>query len=78
MSNLAMDIYTQSSGVQLTLDWDNEEEYQIGKKFLADLGALFFENRQSNPCKADFVYLENTGQLEALYEFRRSLQEKTR
>ncbi len=78
MSNLKMEIYTQSTGVQLTLAWDNEEEYQLGKDFLANLGALWFERPSDNAGKPNFVYLKNINQLEALYEFRRFLREKAK
>jgi hypothetical protein len=73
MPNLKMDVYTQSTGVQLTLSWNNEQEYQRAKEFLASLGASCISQGEPSSGKPEFVYLENTKQLEALYEFRRSL-----
>jgi hypothetical protein len=78
MSNLLMEIYNQSTGVQLTLAWANEEEYQLGKRFITDIGGRFFPSPGAAPTKPEGVYLENTEQLEALYVFRRSLREKTK
>lgn len=74
--SLEMDIYTQSTGVQMTIAWANEEEYQLGKKFLTDMGALDFPSDEVRREKPEFFYLENRQQLEALFEFRRSLRGK--
>lgn len=32
-----MDFYNAESGVQFTLEWRNEDEYALGKKFLRSL-----------------------------------------
>jgi hypothetical protein len=71
MSNLEMRI--SARGVGLTLAWANEEQYQLGKKFLTDLGALFFEPHDEQP---ESVYLKERHDLTALLEFRKSLREK--
>jgi hypothetical protein len=76
MSNLKMDIYNRATGVQMTIGWANEEEYQLGKKFLTDLGAGCGSSSDRREQKPAFFYLENQQQLETLYEFRRSLREK--
>lgn len=76
MSNFKMDVYTQATGVQMTIAWADEEEYRLGKKFLTDIGARCTESRGPGERKPDFVYLENKEQLKSLYEFRRSLREK--
>lgn len=75
MSNLKMDIYTQATGVQMTIAWADEEEYQLGKKFLMDMGASCGQSSERRDKKPAFFYLENDQQLESLYEFRRSLRE---
>ncbi len=74
--SLQMDIYTQATGVQMTIVWSDEEEYQLGKKFLMDMGASCGQSSDRRDKKPAFFYLENEQQLEALFEFRRSLREK--
>ncbi len=76
MQNLKMDIYTQATGVQMTIAWTNEEEYQLGKKFLTDMGASCGQSSDRRGEKPAFFYLESKEQLESLYKFRRSLREK--
>jgi hypothetical protein len=71
MSNLEMEIY--AGGPELTLAWPDEQQYQLGKKFLIDLGALWFDRSDDRP---DFVCLENTEQLKLLFAFQKSLTEK--
>lgn len=71
MSNLEMEIY--ADGAVLTLTWANEQQYQLGKKYLTDLGALWFDRPSATP---DFVYLENRQQLKMLYDFQKSLKDK--
>ena len=39
MPNLEMDIYTVSTGVQVTVEWPNEEGYRLGKELLTKMGA---------------------------------------
>ncbi len=76
MVNLEMDIYTQATGVQMTIAWANEEEYQLGKKFLTDMDAGCGQSSDRRGEKPEFFYLESEQQLEALFQFRRSLREK--
>ena len=78
MSNLKMDIYTRATGVQMTIAWANEEEYQLGKKFLADMGASCGGSSDHRGDKPSFFYLETKEQLDSLFEFRRTLREKAR
>lgn len=78
MLDLKMDIYTQDTGVQMTIAWANENEYQLGKKFLTDMGVRCIEPRNARDKKPEFVYLENRQQLESLFAFRRSLREKSK
>jgi hypothetical protein len=80
MSNLEMDIYTATTGVQITVKWENEDEYQLGKKFLTDMGASCGSRGKMRvpDQKPEFFYLENAKQLEALFRFMRSLNEKAR
>ncbi len=52
MSNLEMEIY--AGGPELTLAWQDEQQYQLGKRFLIDLGALWFDRSGDRP---DFVFL---------------------
>jgi hypothetical protein len=73
-----MDIYTAATGVQITIKWANEDEYQRGRKLLTDMGADCGQpgEMRARDQKPEFFYLENEQQLEALFEFMRSLREK--
>lgn len=73
-----MDIYTATTGVEMTIKWANEEEYQLGKKFLTDMeaGCGPPDKARDHDQKPEFFYLENEQQLEALFKFMRSLKEK--
>jgi hypothetical protein len=71
-----MDIYAANIGVEMTIDWANEEEYQLGKKFLTDIGASCSSRSDPRGEKPVFFYLENRQQLDALLEFRKSLKER--
>ena len=78
MLNLPMDIYTRATGVEITIAWANEEEYQLGKKLLIDMGASCGESSERRGAKPASFYLETKEQLESLYAFRRSLRERKR
>jgi hypothetical protein len=72
-NRLKMNIYSALTGVQMTIKWANEAEYLLGKKFLTDIGAtVAAANGESPECFG----LETEQQLDALYDFRRSLREK--
>lgn len=66
MSNLQMDIYTRATGVQITIAWANEEDYQLGKKFLTEMGAGCGQSRDRRGEKPEFSHLENEQRLESL------------
>jgi hypothetical protein len=72
--NLEMNIYSAVTGVQMTIKWASEKEYQLGKKFLIDQGAVFAGS--SDGKMPEFFGLETKQQLDALLEFRRSLREQ--
>ncbi len=74
--NLQMDIYTADIGVQMMVAWANEDEYQLGRKFLVDIGALEFPSDDARGTKPDFFHLQNEQQLDALLRFRKSLRDK--
>jgi hypothetical protein len=42
--NLEMNIYSAFTGVQMTIKWANEKEYQLGKKFSHGAGGGFCWN----------------------------------
>ena len=67
-----MDVYTAFNGVQMTLTWKDEFDYEKGKAFLADMGALLMPSPDRSAV-ALFVCLESEAQLEALWEFRARL-----
>jgi hypothetical protein len=74
MQKYKMDIYTVTTGVQMTLSWDTGEEYQLGKKFLTDMGAACSQSGKANTGKPEFFYLQNEQQLESLFAFRQKLK----
>jgi hypothetical protein len=73
-----MDIYTATTGIEMTIKWSNEDEYQLGKQFLKDMGAGCGPPGEvrARDQKPEFFYLENEQQLEALFKFMQSLKEK--
>jgi hypothetical protein len=76
MSDFKMDVYTASSGVEMTLTWESEEEFRLGKAFLeqlldGDSSFLIIEEG-----KIPFCYLRDREQLLALHDFRRELRNR--
>lgn len=69
-----MKIYTASTGVEKMIAWADENDYKLGYKFLTGIGALDFPSNGSKPAS---FYLKTKEQRDALYEFRRSLRQKT-
>lgn len=76
MPTLDMEIYTAFNGVQMTIAWADEAEYQAGKEFLIGLGAFDIPFAATRADRPEFIYLETEQQRDALFEFRRSLREK--
>lgn len=76
MPKLKMDIYTVTTGVEMTLSWANEEEYRLGKKFLTDMGTACGQSSERNVDKPEFFYLQNEQQLDALFAFRKKLKKR--
>ncbi len=60
----------------MTLSWNNEEEYRLGKKFLTYMDAACGQAVEANSDKPEFFYLQNEQQLDALFEFRKKLQKR--
>lgn len=75
MPSLEMDVYTASTGVEMTIWWANEEDYQKGREFLTRMGANCGPP-EKNRKKPEFFYLQNLEQLQSLLEFRKSLDKK--
>jgi len=76
MSNLKMRIHSEANTLRMTIAWADEEEYQLGKEFLTEIGARC---RQSGDVTGDepaYYYLETKQQYDALLNFRQSLREK--
>ncbi len=59
MSKLKMEIYTASTGVEMTLSWTNEEEFSLGKAFLEKLVGGSMERNEFHPDKPECYYPEN-------------------
>jgi len=78
MSNLEMRIYTAFDGIESTIKWCNDDEYQAVRKFLQDNGADVCGISEDNkPTGREFVYVENKEQIEGLSEFVRSLRQES-
>lgn len=71
-----MDVYTRETGVQMTLTWDSEEDFLLGKDFLENLLSGDFGFTTTKPGKIPFCYLRDQSQLNALHDFRRELRDK--
>ena len=69
-----MDIYNTATGVEMTIRWPTEEDYQRGRKFLDVMGASCGPLSERHLGKPEFFCLENDQQLKALFEFRRALR----
>jgi hypothetical protein len=77
MSNLEMQIYTAFNGVETTVTWTNQDEYQAVKKFFEDAGASVMSISSNVPTEAEYVYVENREQIQGLNEFVKSLRQKS-
>ena len=76
MSNLEMLIYTAFNGVESTVTWANQGEYQAVKKFFEDAGASVMSISSNVPTDAEFVYVEKKEQIQGLSEFVKSLRQR--
>jgi hypothetical protein len=76
MTKLKTEIYTATTGVEMTLSWANEEEYQLGIKYMADMGAACGQSSAPEGDKPAYFCLENERQLDALLNFRRELRNR--
>jgi hypothetical protein len=76
MSNLTMIIYSEYDGVESTIVWRNELQFQQIKKFLEDMGlhvsGVTSEGERTRPA---FVYMKTEQQYKAMCEFSKSLEE---
>ena len=77
MTKLKMEIYTVSTGVEMTLSWDNEADYRLGRQFLTDMDTACGQSREASADKPEFFYLQNEQQLDALFEFRKRLKSRS-
>ncbi len=60
MSNLTMIIYSEYDGVESTVVWRNEEQFQQVKKFLQGLGLhVSGATSEGERTRATFVYMKN-------------------
>lgn len=73
--NLKMMIYSPL-GVESTIEWANEQDYQLAKKFLTDRGVLCAESKDANGKTCNFFYMENTEQFNAFCDFRLKLKQR--
>jgi hypothetical protein len=74
MPNLEMRIYTAFNGVETTLTWPNQDEYQAVKKYFEDAGASVMSISSNVPTDAEFIYVEKREQIQGLNEFVESLR----
>jgi hypothetical protein len=74
MQNLQMLIYTAVNGVQNTISWTDEKEYDAATKFFNDIGApITGVHDNDGPTGAVFVYLDDQQKMDAFSEFLKSL-----
>jgi hypothetical protein len=78
MPNLEMRIYTAFNGVETTVTWPNQDEYQAVKKYFEDAGASVMSISSNVPTDAEFVYVETREQIQGLNEFVESLRRERR
>lgn len=70
-----MDIYTASTGVQMTLSWPTRSDYLEAEEFLKKMGAACGSGmRRTGP--VPFFYLEDERQLDALFSLRKTQRER--
>jgi len=74
MSKVKMEIYTRETDVEMTLTWENKEEFLLGKAFLEELLDGDFGFMSINSGKTPFCYIRDEEQLQALFEFWRGLK----
>jgi hypothetical protein len=74
MNALKTKIYIAWTGVEMTLSWANERDYDSAMEFFAELGVLCVPSLPDQDLPL-FVCLEKEQQLDALYEFRRKLRD---
>ena len=70
-----MDVYTASTGVQMTIWWANEEDYKKGREFLVKMGADCGPPAPGRK-RPEFFYLQNEQQRRSLLALRKSLSRK--
>ncbi|MGA8498834.1 MAG: hypothetical protein WB764_25340 [Xanthobacteraceae bacterium] len=76
MSNLTMIIYSEYDGVESTVVWRNEEQFQQVKKFLQGMGLhVSGVTSEGERTRAAFVYMKTEQQYKAMCEFSHSLEE---
>lgn len=64
-----MDIYTASTGVQMTLSWASRSDYLEAEEFLKNMGAACGSGTRRAGA-APFFYLKDERQLDALFNLR--------
>jgi len=73
---LDMDIYVQGIGGEVRIAWDNEEEYQLGKKFMADMGQPACSAVGERYEQPESFFLESRQQYHALLNYKKELEKK--
>jgi hypothetical protein len=71
-----LDIEIYVNGGHGPLFWANEEEYQQAKTLLADMGITPIQGDSPRYENAEFFYLENREQYQALLALQKSFEEK--
>lgn len=78
VSNLTMDVYIASTGVQMTIALESEDQYQRVREFLSGMKANSGPTGAPWQEKPEFFYLQDQQQFASLCEFLRSLKERRR
>ena len=74
MSEVKIDVYTASTGVQMTLSWSNERDCREAEALLKAMGAACGSRPAAGALP--FYYLENERQLEALFALREKQKDR--
>ncbi|ABA04427.1 hypothetical protein Nwi_1165 [Nitrobacter winogradskyi Nb-255] len=75
MARYKIQVCIAPTDIQMYLQWRDEREYWLGRKFLAEIDDYPESQRQQDPSHIEWYYL-NEDQFEKLTKFRKELRAK--
>lgn len=75
MTRFRTEICIKPKGIEMILTWHDEDEYWLGRAFLATLDDYPESLRKTDPDHLEWYYIDND-QFEALLDFRKELRDK--